>query len=85
METTKLMEQTSEAAQYYWSHQLVASFTLGIVCFLAGLLLGAVLWAGRKKKALRFEVRNQELRRKIAALETGEETISAPEPTEGQA
>lgn len=74
-----MMEQASEAAQYYWNHQLVASFGLGIVCFLAGLLVGALLWAGRKKKALRIEASNQELRRQISALETGEKDVSAPE------
>jgi hypothetical protein len=68
-----MMEQTSEAAQYYWSHQMIASFGLGMSCFLAGLLLGAALWAGRKTKALRLEASNEVLRREIAALGTGEE------------
>jgi hypothetical protein len=76
-----MMEQSFEAARYYWNHQLVASFGLGITCFLAGLLVGAVLWAGRKKKALRIEADNQELRRQISALATGE-TSMAPKENE---
>lgn len=80
---TDIMEQTSDAAQYYWSHLLAGSFALGMSCFLAGLLLGALLWAGRKKKALFIEAANQELRRKIAALEAGEEVTAGPEQTGG--
>lgn len=77
-----MMEQTTEAAQYYWNHQLVASFGLGITCFLAGLAVGAVLWAGRKRKALRLEARNQELRRQIAAIDTGVESAASDPNTE---
>lgn len=72
-----MMEQTTEAAQYYWNHQIVASFGLGITCFLAGLALGAALWAGRKRKALRLEARNQELRRQIADIELAGEPAAA--------
>lgn len=75
-----MMEQTSDAAAYYWSQQLTASFGLGLTCFLAGLLLGALLWAGRKKKALRLEAENQALRREIAVLEVGEPPLPEPPP-----
>lgn len=92
-----MMEQTTEAAQYYWNHQIVASFGWGITCFLAGLALGAALWAGRKRKALRLEARNQELRRQIADIELASEPATSeplpdaeseldpePETTQGQ-
>jgi len=73
-----MMEEASEAAQYYWTHQFLASFLLGIGCFLLGLIVGAVLWAGRKKKSLKLEAKNEELRREISALEDGESAAATP-------
>lgn len=79
-----MMEHTSDAAQYYWSHQFIASFGLALTCFLAGVLVGAILWAGRKKKALQVEARNQDLRRQIGELEMGDQAAVEAEVSETQ-
>ncbi|MEM0970243.1 MAG: hypothetical protein AAF191_02645 [Verrucomicrobiota bacterium] len=68
MNLSSLLAQTTEAAEYYWIHQILGSLGLGLVFFLGGLFFAALVWSGRKKKSLGVEVENEDLRKRIAML-----------------
>ncbi len=43
----------SEAATYYWVHQVTASLLLGLAGFVAGFLAGALIWGTAAVRARR--------------------------------
>ena len=53
--------ELSDTAAYYWVHQLLASGIWGTGFFLIGLLLGAFLWSGARRRANRQREANQRL------------------------